>query len=316
MTDTPVALFIYNRPQITEHVFEAIKTMSPPRLIVVADGPKNAADATQCEAARTVAERVDWPCEVIRVYSDVNLGCKRRVSSGLAAVFELYERAIILEDDCVPDLSFYKFASELLFRYENDDRVTTICGSSFVPIEGPFDYAFSRFSLIWGWASWRRAWRHYDLGMSSWPRLRNTSWLKDILRSSAGAYVLTRQFDYAASGELDTWDTQWLFSSLVRGGHCIIPARNLVTNIGCGAGATHTRDVINQCANVPRSALRLPIHHPLHVRLDDDLDKNLLKWIWRPTIYDACKMGASSVLNTVSQSTYHVARLCGQKPNR
>ena len=301
MTDTPIAFFVYNRPLQTQQVFEAIKVIAPRRLCVIADGPKNTADSTRCEMARKVTEAVDWPCEVNRVYSDANLGCKRRVSSGLAAVFGLYDRAIILEDDCVPSASFYEFASELLKKYENDESITTICGSSFIPLEGPFSYAFSRFSLIWGWATWRRAWRYYDLEMRAWPHLRKTTWLSKSLSSSTAAVLMKRAFDSAAEG-CDTWDAQWLFSSLVRNGHCIIPARNLITNIGCGENATHTTSDGKHLAGRAREPLAFPLNAPAEIAFDEVLDRKLLKLIWGCTPVAAFKVLAAPLLSQIRKA--------------
>src|SRR5687767_13684909 len=164
---TPVALLVFNRPQATARVFEAVARARPPRLLVVADGPRadRPDDGELCHQTRAIIERVDWPCEVMKDYSDTNLGCRKRVSSGLDWVFSNVADAIILEDDCLPEPSFFPFCEELLERYRDDERVAMIRAGNF--LEGrrvaSTSYYFSRWFHIWGWATWARAWKHNDV---------------------------------------------------------------------------------------------------------------------------------------------------------
>ena len=294
MFDIPIAFFIYNRAQHTKRVFEAIRTIGPRRLIVVADGPKNVADTAGCNCARRVTEYVDWDCDVRRLYSDVNLGCKQRVSTGLACVFDLHDQAIILEDDCVPEPTFFQFASELLERFRDDERVTCISGDCHVPVSAPFSYAFTRFTFIWGWATWRRAWMNYDIKMKAWPHLRNTDWLESALKSRTAAAILRQTFDRVASGAVDTWDTQWLFSSLLQGGYGIIPTRNLITNIGWGQGATHTKQDGCRLANMVRRPIVFPLSHPVNIAVDEVLERKLFEAVWGSTSSSALRVWAAS----------------------
>jgi len=175
MLRTPVVLIIFNRPPTTERVFAEIAKARPQKLFVVADGPRpeRSGEAEKCAAARAVIDRVDWECEVLRNYAEVNLGCRQRPPTGISWVFEQVAEAIILKDDCVPHPTFFRFCEELLEKYREDERVMHISGSNFQPgyTRGPFSYYFSRFNPIWGWASWRRAWQHYDLNMKLWAEL-------------------------------------------------------------------------------------------------------------------------------------------------
>src|SRR5579871_4386735 len=163
---TPVALIVFNRPDTTRQVFQEIRRVRPPVLLVVADGPRrdHPEDEQLCRETRAVAEEVDWPCQVLTEYSDVNLGCRHRPASGLDWVFSQVEEAIILEDDCVPHPSFFRFCSELLSRYRDDARIGTIAGTNVQGgrKRGGASYYFSKYPTIWGWASWRRAWALYD----------------------------------------------------------------------------------------------------------------------------------------------------------
>jgi hypothetical protein len=178
---TPVAFIIFNRPDTTARVFEAIRRAEPPQLLIVADGPRvdRPSDVERCAAARAVIERVDWDCEVLTNYAEANMGLADRVSSGLDWVFSLCDRAIVLEDDCLPDPSFFRFCDELLDRYRDDERVMAISGDNFQlgRRRTRYSYYLSRYNHCWGWATWRRGWQHYDHRMQLWPLVRDGGWL-------------------------------------------------------------------------------------------------------------------------------------------
>ena len=260
VNDVPVAFFIFNRPALTHAVFERIRQFAPKTLLVIADGPRDESERHLCEEARAVLKQVDWPCRVLKNFSNENLGCKKRMSSGLQWVFEQVEEAIILEDDCLPDPTFFSFCSHLLICYRDDPRVMHISGSCFLSQPcTDHSYWFSRHSDIWGWATWRRAFRHYDVSMSSWPvggKLRHSL----IWRNPIERLYWTKKFDDTRTGKIDTWDYQWHWKVYERNGRVIMPRTNLITNLGFGAFATHTRD-----PNVPAANLATtPIHHITH----------------------------------------------------
>ena len=242
--------------------------MRPPKLLVVADGPRanHNEDASNCSLTRAVISGVDWDCEVLTNYSDINLGCKQRVSSGLSWAFEQVEEAIILEDDCLPDPTFFRFCEELLGKYRADESVMMISGDNFQfgRRRTPYSYYFSRFVHIWGWASWRRAWRNYDVGIKSWPALRETEWLTRTLENQSQVDYWREIFDLVYANEIDTWDYQLAFASLLNNGFSAIPEVNLVSNIGFGDSATHTgaNNTVNKLANLPAVGLDFPLKHP------------------------------------------------------
>lgn len=195
---TPVAFFIFNRPVLTEIVFEAIAKAKPKKLLVVADGPRFAEEEEKCQKARAaVIDKINWECEVLTNFSDRNQGCKYRVSSGLDWVFSEVEEAIILEDDCLPAPSFFRFCETLLARYRDDERVMTISGDNFQlgNSRTEYSYYFSKYTHIWGWASWRRAWQHYDVDMKSWTDDKKLdiiySVCEDPLEQNTGQIYLT-----------------------------------------------------------------------------------------------------------------------------
>jgi hypothetical protein len=241
----PVALFIFNRPDSTRRVLDALRHARPARLFIIADGPRDngAGDRTACAAAReTIVEGVNWPCEIRREFSDKNLGCARRVSSGLHWVFDQVESAIILEDDCVASEAFFKFTGELLRRFDADERLGVVSGSNFQPqdVSDGAGYYFSRYPHCWGWATWRRAWKAYDHAMTDWPAMKQSGWLRELLGSAREARYWEYIFDRVAAGEIDSWAYRWTFACWRRNFLTALPAANLVTNIGFDRAATHT----------------------------------------------------------------------------
>lgn len=262
---TPVVFLIFNRPETTEHVFQTIRQAKPRQFLIVADGPRESVlgEIERCLRARAVIDRVDWTCEILKNYSDVNLGCRRRVSSGLDWVFQTVEEAIILEADCLPDPSFFTFCEVLLEKYREDDRVAQNSGDNFQfgRKRTPYSYYVSRYAHIWGWASWRRSWRRYDAGMGLWPAFRYGGWLVDWLGDERVASYWEGIFVRVYREEIDTWDYQLVFSSWVQGALTILPSENLVSNIGFGAGGTHVGGE-SPFANMAMGRVTFPLVHP------------------------------------------------------
>jgi hypothetical protein len=263
---TPVAFFIFNRPDTTARVFAEIAQARPPRLLVVADGARadRPGERDLCRAARAVVERIDWPCEVLTNFAETNMGCKARISSGLGWVFSEVEEAIILEDDCLPHPSFFPFCDELLERYRTDERVMAMSGDNFQRgrKRTPSSYYFSRYVHVWGWATWRRAWRHFDAEIKDWATLRETSWLRDTMGDEIAARYWRAIFDQVAAGCVSTWDYQWLFACWAQNGLSITPEVNLISNIGFGANSTHTASTNDDAANLPTGEMQFPLRHP------------------------------------------------------
>lgn len=275
MIETPVVFLIFNRPEQTARVFSTIRAARPARLLAVADGPRpgRIGEEELCRKTRSVIDGVDWPCQVLRNFSDANMGCGRRISSGLDWAFAQTEEAIILEDDCVPDPSFFRYCAELLERYRSDERIMMISGDNFQNgvIRTPDSYYFSQLTHCWGWATWRRAWRHYDFAMGDWPQTRDAQWIKAIAKNAVLARRWQQCFDDVMAGKIDTWDYQWMYRMFVRNGLSIVPAVNLVTNIGFGAAATHTLTADERHV-VPSRAMEFPLRHPVTIKPCDDAD--------------------------------------------
>lgn len=271
----PVALFIFNRPELTAKVFERVRAARPTRLLVVADGPRSTRpdEASLCEATRELVSAPDWPCELLTNFAAENLGCRTRLSSGLDWVFQQCPEAIVLEDDSVPCPSFFTFCSEMLRRYRDDPRIMHISGDNYQNgrHRGSASYFFSNYPLSWGWASWSRAWRYYDVNVSSWPSLSQEGWLKTVLDSPAETRYWENIFDRLHAGEIDTWDYQWVFTCWRQGGLSILPNENLVTNIGVGPDATHFKGE-HSTLGIPARELG-ELVHPKEVIRDKEADR-------------------------------------------
>lgn len=266
MLQTPVALFIFNRPQATQRVFAEIARAKPRHLLIVADGPRTAEEAEQCAAARAIINQVDWDCELLTDLAETNLGCKLRMFSGLNLAFTRYEEAIILEDDCLPQPSFFRFCAELLEHYRHEPRVMLISGNNFLPPRLQRrvrdSYYFSQIPHTWGWASWRRVWELYDLQIERWPGLRASDWLARRSSDPRFKTYWERVFDESFRRKTNAWDFQMTFTCWLHEGLSALPRVNLVSNIGFGDDATHTKDPHSLFANWPVGELPFPLKHP------------------------------------------------------
>ncbi len=264
---TPIAFLIFNRPDLTQMVFEMIAKAKPKMLLVVADGPRFPEEDEKCEQARAFINRVDWNCEVLTNFSDKNLGCGRRISSGIEWVFSKVEEVIFLEDDCLPVESFFRYCQELLERYRHDERIMTINGSNFQSgrKRTEYSYHFTRYNSSWGWASWRRAWKHYDYEMKSWPEFKQTGIMGMVCEDPYEQKFWISLFDsiYEKPGEIDTWDHQWNFACWSQSGLAIEPRVNLVSNLGLDRpDATHTTGHNPMLAHMSKSQEMKEIKHP------------------------------------------------------
>lgn len=264
--ETPVALFVFNRPDTTRRVFEAIAKVRPAKLLLTADGPRpgKAGEAEACQQVREIVTRVDWPCEVSTNFAESNLGCGERMISGLNWVFSLVEEAIILEDDCLPEASFFPFCQELLEKYRGDDRIAYISGCNLIEkyLHTSYSYYFSQIGGIWGWATWRSEWQRYDRHLTDWPKLRDEKILSEIFDEPKAVAYWTQIFDamYENRGP-NTWDYQWLFTCLKNNSLTAVPMVNLISNIGFGQGATHTTKEDTRFM-LPAAAMEFPLKHP------------------------------------------------------
>ncbi|MDR8390239.1 hypothetical protein NC796_03740 [Aliifodinibius sp. S!AR15-10] len=274
---SPVALILFNRPDFTRKVFHRIAESKPKKLFLIADGPRegNSDDIKKCEETRKVVENINWECDVYRNYSDTNLGCGIRPATGISWVFQHVDRAIILEDDCLPDLSFFKFCNEILEKYKDDNRVMQINGDNFQLGEKrtKYSYYFSKYTLTWGWATWRRAWEYYDYQIKLWEEFQDTDFPLGITQNEGASTYWRHQFNKAFQSEsVSFWDYQWTFSFWVQNGLSISPNETLVSNIGFGENATHTKSKSNPYAYRPLGKMEFPLNHPPYMMANKEAD--------------------------------------------
>lgn len=277
---TPVLLVIFNRPDTTKMVFDAIRQARPPRLYIAADGPRPGVedDITKCAEARKIVSDIDWNCEVKTLFRDTNLNCGLGPSSAFTWFFEQEEEGIILEDDCLPSSSFFLFCQELLERYRHDTRIMHIGGNNFLngwQHDPDYSYYFSRSGHIWGWATWRRAWKLYDFEITLYEKIRRKGYFNTFFLSPLEKFYRLKKFDLtvAKRGRLDWWDYQWDFARYIHSGLAIVPQQNLVKNLGFGTDATHTINGRSSTANLEALEIALPLQHPPFVIRDVLSDK-------------------------------------------
>jgi len=274
--NTPILFLIFNRPDTTAQVFEAIARAKPRRLFVAADGPRpgKEGDAEKCQAVREIIKQVDWDCEVKTLFCERNTGCKEAVRSAITWFFEHVEEGIILEDDCLPSDSFFPFCAELLEKYRNDERIMMISGDNFQDgiQRGDASYYFSSIPWIWGWATWRRSWKLCDREMQTFPRFVKENRMQSLSADRAVQNYRWSDFIATYEGRINTWDFQWIYSVLINHGLCICPQINLVSNIGCSSESTHTSDANSTLANIPLGEID-KISHPWAILPDVLADK-------------------------------------------
>lgn len=280
--ETAVLFLVFNRLDTTKEVFQQIRSAKPPRLYIAADGPRASKEGESEKVAAVRAyllQRIDWSCEVKTLFRDENLGCKYAVSGAISWFFESENQGIILEDDCVPSLSFFWYCEQMLKQYETDDSVFLISGDARGSENTGLraDYAFCKYPMIWGWATWARVWQQYDVEVSDWPdnKRKLDKWISPL----RGTRRFWRKvFDSMYRGAVDTWDYQLCYLLLKMGGKCIVPRKNLVTNIGFGVDATHTLNENDQSANRPRFEVDLPLltvsDDPSNENIDNFYDRH------------------------------------------
>lgn len=274
--NTPVAFFVYNRPSLTERVFKRISLSQPKTLFIIADGPKkgDSEDFQLCQKTRQIVERIDWNCDIHKYYSHVNMGCNNRIISGLNLLFQQVDRAIILEDDCIPDLSFFKFCEELLNYYDNDLRIMMITGNN--PLgewkEEFASYHFSNFGGVWGWATWKRAWDLFEVSKNLWKKPNSRDCITNVLVDEKHAQHRLTKCSESINSRVGTWDYVWSFARILNSGLTIFPSKNLISNIGFSIKATHTTNVYSSRANESIYSIKFPLIHPIGVYPDRQYD--------------------------------------------
>ena len=273
---SPVLLIIFKREDTTRRVFNRIREAQPPRLYIAADGPRadREGEREACERTRQVVANVDWPCEVHHLYRDQNMGCGRGMSSAISWFFEHEEQGIIIEDDILPHIDFFRYCDEMLDRYKNDERIQMVAGCNYFydGYESTEPYYLSTFACIWGWATWRRVWSTYsfDVNELSTEDIRRKIMLS--MPQGADSYFL-QVYDQMCHHLIDTWDYQFVLNQIYYNRYSISPFTNMIENIGMGdINATHTTAENLMVAN-HKGRSPYPFEHPAIVSPSAEVDR-------------------------------------------
>lgn len=270
---TAVLFLIFNRPDTTIRVFEAIRQAKPPRFYVAADGPRKdkVGEKEKCEEVRSIIKQVDWDCEVKTLFRDENLGCGKAVSQAITWFFEQEEEGIILEDDVFPHPDFFLYCEELLERYRSCDNVGVIAGHNHLyrNIDRETSYGFIHMSHIWGWATWRRVWKMYDFGLDTYTERDFIDGLKQNISNRNVIRYWKTIYNDMKEHKIDTWDFQLFISLASNRIFSIIPYHNLTKNIGFDERATHTLVAEQREMDVEISSI-YPIIHPSEIVADKE----------------------------------------------
>lgn len=286
MFQTPILFLIFNRPDTTKLVFESIRSIKPANLYIAADGARKDKEGEHilCSETRSIIDSIDWECKIKTLFRNENLGCKIAVSSAIDWFFENEEQGIILEDDCLPSQSFYHYCETLLDFYKNSERIMHISGNNFQDgiTRGNASYYFSKYNHIWGWATWKRAWKTYDVNMSALPKAIEENFFNQMLSKNEKKFWLSH-FKDIQLGNKNTWDYQTFLNQWLHHGLTVIPNKNLVTNIGFGGG-TNTAIEVKGLSNIASKEMN-EIIHPNEISANKEADNYTFNTKYNPSLF-------------------------------
>jgi hypothetical protein len=293
---------LFNRPKITRQLFEKIRQVRPTKLFVAANGPRPgvSADIELCNAVRKIFDEIDWECDIHTNFPETNINMHIRWYATLDWFFENVDSGIILEDDCIPDLSFFPYCTELLEKYKNDERIMHVNGSNFQfgNKRGNVSYYFSKYPHVWGWATWKRAWQKYDYRMSSFPEFEKKNMIDVVFADKKEKKFWKNFFKKAYLGIFKTADVRWAYAIWMNNGLCIAPNVNMISNIGYGSSAGHTvfKDKI-MCQETHDIG---SLVHPKDIIQDKEADEYTFKTYYYKNFFQKVfYMFASKILKTL-----------------
>ena len=273
---TPVIMSIFHRPEWIKQVFDQVAKARPSKLFLFADGAREnrPQEKKACQEALNVVENIDWDCEVHRNYSEVNLGNRKRISSGINWAFEHVDEAIFLEHDCLPGEDFFRFMDEMLDRYRNSDEIMTIAGfNPFGKVDCKSDYLFSKYGNSWGWATWKKNWQLYDPYIQNWPKNRRQKDPYNGFLNKDERNVMSFHLDCVYKNDVDAWDYPWDYCRFLNNKLFIIPRVSLIQNIGFDPDSENTKDTNNPMIHIKACKLDFPLKHPEKINRDTEFEK-------------------------------------------
>ena len=274
MLNTPILLLIFNRPEETAKVFSKIRAQKPKQLYIAADGPRinHLSDTELCNQCREIVKKIDWDCEFKLLFRDQNLGCGEGPATAISWFFDHVEKGIILEDDCLPNKSFFTFCETLLSRYAMENEVMMICGTSYQSTSlDKNTYYFSKYPHAWGWATWKNSWKKYSYSLTHESPEEICTVINSTFSDNRERRLWKYNMDIIKNG-LDAWDYQWMYWIWKNNGLCIIPWKNTISNIGFGETATHTFDSDSSQSEMQQYEIETIIH-PKQISLNQKADK-------------------------------------------
>lgn len=302
LLETPILFLVFNRQDTSEKVFKTIRESKPSKLYIASDGARESKknEKQTVEMIRKmIVDGVDWECEVKTLFRDNNLGCKYAVSSAIDWFFENEEMGIILEDDCLPSLSFFWFCQELLILYKNDLRIWHITGNNLNPTwrrDNSSSYYFgSVYASIWGWATWRDRWKHYDVEMKDYSTFIAKGHIVDIADGGNSIKERAGELSRISKG-FDTWDYQWTFARWKNSGMSINPSINMIQNIGFGEDAAHTINVNDNRANMEFGDIEFPLKHPPYILRDSISEEKFYNYMPELSFINRLKIRIKRIL--------------------
>lgn len=306
--NTPIILFSFNRPLETQAVFAQIALLKPAKLFLVADGPRRThpSDEVLCNQVRAIISNITWGCQIFKLFFDTNQGCRQAFLKGLNWVFEKEPRAIILEDDCVPNPSFFLFCEELLDYYQDNERIMSIGGYRYLPdkIQCTESYIFSKYTQSWGWATWRRAWNLMDSELQTWDDVSQSTWLESYLEKPRYITFWKHVFNKMRQG-MNTWDYAWTYSCWRNNGLTIHPKVNLISPIGFGNNATHNTDQNHPAALRKTIAMPYPLIYPSKISTNQTTEDWIEEHYFSGMNQKRLKIGFSRILASRKSSSVH-----------
>lgn len=299
--DIAVLFICFNRIGPSEQVFEAIRKVRPSRLYFACDGPRSEEERPRCEEVRALVDRVDWPCQLRTRFNERNMGLRLGVSSAINWFFEHEPEGIVLEDDTLPVPSFFGYCKELLERYREDERIWVIMGNDLMDEwegerDGSYWFSCHGYGAPWGWASWRRVWRHYDVTMAQWPDLKGSTLLKDFFLSRVEEHDVHHIFDEVHAGRMNAWSYQLDITRIIGHGLNILPNTNLIRNIGFGMDSTNTMDLADPRNKDTARDIDLPLAHPRFIMHDVRRDRTYYERYIGSDRKDRLKMAVKGLL--------------------
>ena len=288
---TPVLFLVFNRPDLTQITWQRICDYAPNKIYIACDGPRNEEDKKDIERLKGLFGSYRGKMELVTLFREKNLGCEEAISSAISWFFDYEDKGIIIEDDCLPKQDFFSFCNELLVKYENEPKVMHIGGTSFLdnPLKTDESYYFSKYSHIWGWATWKRSWEFYDKNMTQFKKGDQEDILNNLYPLKKEQSFRKKIFDKVLSGEINTWDFQWNFSVRMKDGLSVIPRVNLVENLGINHEKATHKISSRVIKHHQEEELSFPLKHPARLSINHDIDKKYYEKILDPSFLEKVK---------------------------